>query len=96
MERIIFMFLWPSLGDKTGIEGFRYGFFVKITTDEDDLVHAVSIFLIPIPLESGFTGHEYLEVFLRSRGIPVASFRDFLLHSCLLEEYRHVSVMAEV
>ncbi len=44
--------------------------FVEVLADEDDLLHAVAVFVVPILHEAGFLQHELDEVLFGSGGIP--------------------------
>lgn len=53
--------------------------------DEDELLHAVSIFLIPIPTQSWIVIQHFLKFILWHGGVPLASISQTNLLASLLE-----------
>lgn len=47
------LFLWPSDLFQTGIQVFDKLFLVKVLADEDNLLHAVAIVLVPVSQQAG-------------------------------------------
>ena len=45
-------------------------FLVKMLPDENQLDHAVSVFLVPVAHQSGLLHHQFDKVFFGSGGIP--------------------------
>ena len=61
-------------GLEAGVEEGGEVVAVEVAADKDELYHAVAVDVVPVAFESGFAGHEELELFFRGGGIPVAGF----------------------
>ena len=74
----------------------RQLFLVKVLANEDNLLHAIAILLVPVAKQARLLLHQLDEVFLGCGGIPLSGLGKLLLHACLLKEVGHVAVVAEV
>lgn len=72
------------------------GLLVELLTDEDELLHAVSILGIPVVLYLWFADEEVGEFFLGHRSIPETGIAQRELLACLLEDVAGVELIAEV
>ena len=70
--------------------------FVHVLADEDYLLHAVSVFFVPVAHQSGFLTHQFNQVFFGGCGIPQAGFGQLFLRACLFKKVGHVAVVAEI
>lgn len=59
---------------------------VHVLADEDYLLHAVTVFFVPVLEEVRVLAHQFETVFFRRGGIPLSGFAQELLFSCLLEK----------
>ena len=59
---------------------------VEMLADEDNLLHAVAILLVPIATEAWILLHELLQFVFWHGGIPLASIADADLTACLLKD----------
>ena len=65
-------------------------------TDKNNLLHTVTIFIVPITQQARFPAHHFHQFFFRCCGIPQTCFFQFLLHTGLFKKERHVRVIAKV
>ena len=70
--------------------------FVHVLADEDYLLHAVSVFFVPVAHQSGFLTHQFNQVFFGGCGIPQPGFGQLFLSACLFKKVGHVAVVAEI
>ena len=82
--------------DEAEVEVFGDLLLVEVLSDEDELLHTVAVFRVPVLHEVRILGGDFLEVFLRGGGVPFAGGLELELTACLLEEVGHVGVVAEV
>ena len=85
-----------SAGCEASVEGGGQRGAVHVAADEDELHHAVAVFLVPVAGKRGVHLHEPAAVLLGSGGVPFAGLGNLLLHAGLFKQYRHVAVVAEV
>ena len=64
--------------------------------DEDDFLHPVTVFPVPVLEEVRVLFHQLEPVFFRRRGIPLSRFPEHFLLACLLEHVGHVGIVGEV
>lgn len=69
---------------------------VEMLANNYEFYHPVTVFRIPVAHHVGIVALEHLEVFLGSGGKPEAGLGETFLHPRLLEEIRHVGIIAEI
>ena len=87
-------FASQALG-KAFVELVADGFLVEVLADEYEFDHAVAVDRIPVFFDIGIHFLELSKFLFRSCGIPVSGFGEFLLHTGLLEDIRHVGIVGD-
>ena len=78
------------------VEQARDAFFVEVLADEDDFLHTVAVFVVPVVSQAGVAAHHLDEFVFGHGGKPESGFVEFDLHAGLFEEVRHVFVVREI
>ena len=69
---------------------------VEVLADEDELLHAVAVLVIPIATEAWIAPHEVLQLIFGHRGIPLAGITDADLLTGLLKDVTGILFVVEV
>lgn len=82
--------------NQTGVKLCFDGFSVKMLTYEDDFLHTVTIYLVPITEDIRILQYKLIELFLRHRGIPLSGISETYLLACLLEYIADMRLVSEI
>lgn len=85
-----------SVLSQTAVEQGGDTLAVEMLANNYEFYHPVTVFRIPVAHHVGIVALEHLEVFLGSGGKPEAGLGETFLHPRLLEEIRHVGIIAEI
>lgn len=69
---------------------------VYISAYEHYLIHSVAVEGVPVAVKIRVIGPQHLQILLGRGGIPISGLSEFFLPSGLLEQERHVAVVAEI
>ena len=81
---------------QAGIEEVGDELLVEVLADEDELLHAVAVLVIPIATEAWIAPHEVLQLIFGHRGIPLASVADADLFASLFEDVAGILFVVEI
>ena len=81
---------------QAGVEEGRDELLVEVLADEDELLHAVAVLVIPIATEAWIAPHEVLQLIFGHRGIPLAGITDADLLTGLLKDVTGILFVVEV
>ena len=81
---------------QTSIQILHQGFLVQVLADEDELLHAVTIGVVPVATKGGFTIHHHGQLVGGHGGKPQACIAQLHLLACLLEDVAVVHLVLEV
>ena len=90
------VFSWKNLLSQTIIQLLEDFFLVHVLADEDELLHAVAILLVPIAAEAWILLHELFQFVFWHGGIPLASITDADLTACLLKDVTGFLLILEI
>ena len=72
------------------------GLLVEMLTDEDNLLHAVSVALVPVLAQACILGKHGIKLRFGHSGIPLAGILQAYLLACLFEYIAHIFLAHEV
>lgn len=77
------------------VEAGDDGALVHLLTDEDELLHAVAILLVPVAAQPRLAVHQFAQLVFGHGGIPLSGILETHLAACLLEEVAHVGLVGK-
>ena len=86
----------PLLLAHTFLQSLDDGLAVHIPADEDELLHAVAVGIVPVGGDSLVLAEEVAELILRHRGIPLTGVAETNLTAGLLEDIACLLLVGEI
>ena len=85
-----------DVGVETFVEQLCYGFLVHFLSDEDEFLHSVSVYGVPVSHHSGVVDEEVVQFVFRHGGIPLSCVSQADLFSCLFKDVADVFFAFEI